>query len=178
MLLPTEENTLFRGALKEGNEEDRQKRATAELIATTLASLSTQPDSGLTSTSTGEPIIPEPRRWDEGTPLQWEGGHYRVVSELGTGATGRTYKLEQIDPNSDASLGTFVGKVVTNPEVGQVALNAFRRSDRSLITQAYPVYFIALLSGQRINFSLFLNGERENPFQPGLETCFPSWRKK
>ena len=50
-----------------------------------------------------------------------------MVSELGTGATGRTYKLEQIDPDCDASLGTFVGKVVINPEVGRIALNAFRK---------------------------------------------------
>ncbi len=127
VLPPTEENALFRGALQEGIEEDPQKRPSAELIASTLASLSTQPDSALTSTSTGEPSIPKPCRWDEGTPIEWEGGHYKVVSELGTGATGRTYKLEQIDPNCDASLGTFVGKVVTNPEVGKVALNAFRK---------------------------------------------------
>ena len=124
---PSDENAFLRGALQEGIEPDPQRRPSAELIANQIMSLSPEPDSALTSISVSEPSVPEPARWDEGTPIQWEGGHYRVVSKLGTGATGRTYKLEQIDPDCDASIGTFVGKVVADAEVGQIALNAFRK---------------------------------------------------
>jgi hypothetical protein len=40
---------------------------------------------------------------------------------------GRTFKLEQLDGTSDEPIGTFVGKVVPNPEIGPAALAAYSK---------------------------------------------------
>lgn len=118
----TNENAHLRTALQQGLEPDPQRRPVAESIAHAITSHLPEPDDHST-----ESIVPEPCRWDEGTPIEWEGGNYRVVSELGAGATGRTYKLEQVDLDYGISIGTFVGKVVIDPDVGRIALNAFRK---------------------------------------------------
>ena len=68
-----------------------------------------------------------PQRWDEGHIVDWEGERYRVLSRLGEGGAGRTFKLEQLDGLTDEPIGAFVGKVVLNPEVGPAALDAYRK---------------------------------------------------
>jgi serine/threonine protein kinase len=67
-----------------------------------------------------------PSRWDEGHSFQWKESRYRVVSVLGQGAVGRTFKLEQLDAQ-DEPMGTFVGKALFNPELGPASLEAYQR---------------------------------------------------
>ena len=73
----------------------------------------------------------QPPRWDptrdEGALVQSNGDRFRVVSRLGEGAAGRTFKLEQLDDKTDEPIGTYVGKVVLNPEFGETALTAYRK---------------------------------------------------
>jgi serine/threonine protein kinase len=49
------------------------------------------------------------------------------VALLGQGATGRTFKLEQLDGESDDPIGTFVGKAVFNHEIGERSLSAYKK---------------------------------------------------
>ncbi|MCJ2031317.1 NERD domain-containing protein [Methylobacterium sp. J-043] len=69
---------------------------------------------------------PSPAFWDEGHVAEWKGDRYRVLSVLGQGGAGRTFKLEQLDRN-DEPIGTYVGKVVFNAELGPASLDAYRR---------------------------------------------------
>ncbi|MER9403662.1 NERD domain-containing protein [Mesorhizobium caraganae] len=66
-------------------------------------------------------------RWDEGHAFEWKGARYRVVSVLGQGGVGRTFKLEQMSGDSDEPIGTYVGKAVFNPEFGPTSLAAYQR---------------------------------------------------
>src|SRR6266404_9023325 len=50
-----------------------------------------------------------------------------MVSQWGEGGAGRTFKLEQLDGQSEEPIGTFVGKVVVNPDIGPAALQAYRK---------------------------------------------------
>jgi serine/threonine protein kinase len=46
---------------------------------------------------------------------------------LGSGGVGRTFKVEQVDPESGENFGTFVAKVMKNPDSGRAALQAYQR---------------------------------------------------
>ena len=72
-----------------------------------------------------EPV--SPARWDEGYRFTWKETQYRVVSILGQGGAGRTFKLEQMSGDDDEPIGTFVGKAVFNPELGPASLAAYQR---------------------------------------------------
>ncbi len=67
-----------------------------------------------------------PALWDEGHVLEWKGDRYRVLSLLGQGGAGRTFKLEQLDARGEP-IGTYVGKVVFNAELGPASFDAYRR---------------------------------------------------
>lgn len=69
---------------------------------------------------------PSPALWDEGHITEWKGDRYRVLSVLGQGGAGRTFKLEQLG-EGDEPIGTYVGKVVFNEEIGPKSLDAYRR---------------------------------------------------
>jgi serine/threonine protein kinase len=77
-----------------------------------------------------QPVQPEaisPTRWDEGYRFKWKGSSYQVVSVLGQGSIGRTFKLEQLDSANGEPIGTFVGKAVFNPDFGPASLAAYQR---------------------------------------------------
>jgi serine/threonine protein kinase len=114
----TEEEAV-RGLLASGMTDDPSTRAAPERIAEELEALARPPCSVSPSIS--------PQRWDEGHIVEWEKERYRVLSLLGEGGAGLTYKLEQLDRFTDEPIGTFVGKVVLNPEIGPAALKAYRK---------------------------------------------------
>lgn len=64
--------------------------------------------------------------WDDGTVLMMHNERFKILSRLGRGSVGRTFKLEQID-RTDQSLGTYVGKVVFNESLGDASLNAYKK---------------------------------------------------
>ncbi len=103
--------------LSKGLHDEPEKRASAQAIADAL-----MPSAPPVAE---EPAELAPQRWDEGHIIDWEGGRYRILSRLGEGGAGRTFKLEQLDGRSGASIGTFVGKVVINEDMGGVALDAY-----------------------------------------------------
>ena len=117
---------LFTGAdaevvgsvLASGITDDPSTRAAPERIAEELETLAQPPRS--------RPAVAA-KRWDEGFTFNWGGERYRVLSLLGQGGAGRTFKLEQLDELSDEPIGAFVGKVVLNPEIGPAAQDAYRK---------------------------------------------------
>jgi serine/threonine protein kinase len=77
-----------------------------------------------------QPAQPEaisPIRWDEGYLFKWKDSDYRVVSVLGQGSVGRTFKLEQLGNKDGEPIGTFVGKAIFNPDLGPASLEAYQR---------------------------------------------------
>ena len=108
-----------RAVLEQGLSDDPSLRLLASEIAEDLAVIA-------------EVVTPakppkSPQHWDEGSVVEWNGERFRVISRLGEGAAGRTFKLEQLDELIDEPIGTFVGKVILNPEFGEPALKAYRK---------------------------------------------------
>jgi len=124
-----------RSVLQTGAAEEPGVRATAKEVAELLKVIA-------------EPHTPTvahsmPQRWDEGHIITWERGRYRIVTLLGEGGAGRTFKLEQLDQHRDEPIGTFVGKVVFNSDIGPTALQAYRKirsiADHPSLSGVYQV---------------------------------------
>lgn len=107
-------------ALARGRGTDPAKRATAAEVAADMEALI-----ALSEEAAPEPILAA--RWDEGHEFDWNGKRYRIVAALGQGGVGRTFKLEELDGRSPDPIGTFVGKVAFNQEMGERALLAYKK---------------------------------------------------
>jgi serine/threonine protein kinase len=105
-----------------GCDPDASRRPSARDMADLLKERGSEP-----SVQSVQPEGLSPMRWDEGFRFQWKGSNYQVVSVLGQGSVGRTFKLEQLDSENGEPIGTFVGKAVFNPELGPVSLSAYQR---------------------------------------------------
>lgn len=66
--------------------------------------------------------------WDEDTICHFRGSHYRIVTRLGSGGVGVTFKVMEVDPAGLRELsGPYVAKVITNAEIGQAAARSYAR---------------------------------------------------
>jgi serine/threonine protein kinase len=102
--------------------------------------------------------IPLPRAeyWDEDTVVQFQNAHYKIVSRLGRGGIGQTFKVVQIDDRSEELYGTYVAKLIHHEADAESALHAYRKAraytvhpNLSAIHEIAPVWkrdsFVALL---------------------------------
>lgn len=105
-------------ALESGMAEDPEHRAGLKDIAADFSDL------------LGEspiPTVPPPARyWTEDQVVRFRDRDYRIVSRLGSGGVGVTFKVVEIDPATGDELGAYVGKVAHAKEPGQRALGAYR----------------------------------------------------
>jgi serine/threonine protein kinase len=118
------EGKAARDVLAAGIADDSSQRLAPGLIAEELAALAQPPSAEVPSPGALPPAAAQ--HWDAGHIVEWDRERYRVVSRLGEGGTGRTYKLEQLGAGGEP-IGVFVGKVVLNEEVGPAALEAYRK---------------------------------------------------
>lgn len=78
----------------------------------------------------GESVPPAPpppaRFWTEDQVVRFTGIDYRIVTRLGSGGVGTTFKVVGIDRDMKEDLGTYVAKVVHNQAAGARVLPAYR----------------------------------------------------
>ena len=73
-----------------------------------------------------EPPPPPPSRfWTEDQIVRFRGRDYRIVSRLGSGGVGATFKVVRIDPATGGDLGAYVAKVVRDEETGRRVLGTY-----------------------------------------------------
>ena len=77
----------------------------------------------------GESVPPPPdppaRFWTEEQVVHFRGRDYRVVTRLGSGGVGTTFKVVEIDRSTKEDLGTYVAKVGHDENMGQRVLKAY-----------------------------------------------------
>ena len=104
-----------------------------------------------------EPEPPPARFWTEDQVVLFRGQSYRIVSRLGSGGVGTTFKVVKIDRETGGDLGTYVAKVVRDEETGrrvprayELAHSHLRHSALSTIFEVAPEWrdnqFVALMT--------------------------------
>jgi len=103
--------------LGRGLAETPEERATLQDLEAQLAEL------------LGESVPPAPappaRFWTEDQVVRFHDRDYRIVTRLGSGGVGTTFKVVEIEPSTNEELGTYVAKVAHNEETGQRVLKAY-----------------------------------------------------
>ncbi|MDO9225284.1 MAG: NERD domain-containing protein kinase family protein [Pseudomonadota bacterium] len=81
-----------------------------------------------------QPELPAPEYWDEDTVVPFQNAKYKIVSRLGRGGIGQTFKVVEVDASSDERYGTYVAKLIHHEADAEPALRAYRKA------RAYTVH--------------------------------------
>jgi len=71
------------------------------------------------------PTPPPARFWTEDQVIRFHERDYRIISRLGSGGVGTTFKVIETDRRTKEELGTYVAKVVHDGESGRRFLKAY-----------------------------------------------------
>ncbi|MBI2988702.1 MAG: protein kinase [Deltaproteobacteria bacterium] len=74
-----------------------------------------------------EPVQPLPRYWSEDLSVSFNNKSFRIVSRLGSGGLGLTFKVVELDPATGENFGTYVAKTINEEAPGNAALKAYQR---------------------------------------------------
>ena len=105
-------------ALTQGMADDPRARSSLSDLSVTLARLLGE--------KIPTPPAPPVRFWTEEQIVSFDGHHYRIVSRLGSGGIGTTFKVVETDPATHEDLGAYVAKAVRNEETAESVTRAYR----------------------------------------------------
>ena len=88
-----------------------------------------------------EPSPPSARFWTEEQVVPFRGDSYRIVSSLGSGGVGTTFKVVKLDRETKGDLGTYVAKVARDEQTGQRVLRAYELARAHLRHSALSTIF-------------------------------------
>jgi len=119
-------------ALANGKVDDPAERVTLEKLREPLSALLGE-----------QPAVAAPpaRFWSEDQIVNFRGRNYRIVSRLGSGGTGTTFKVVRIDPSTGGDLGVYVGKVIRDEQTGPKVLRAYNLAHSYLSHSALSTIF-------------------------------------
>ncbi len=102
--------------------------------------------SQLLGDSVAQPPAPPARFWTEDQVVRFNGRDYRIVTRLGSGGVGTTFKVVEVDRSTKEDLGTYVAKVAHDSEIGRRVLRAYglARSHLGRHEALSPIYESAL----------------------------------
>lgn len=105
-------------ALARGMAEEPSARSTlSELNAALARLLGERPPA---------PPAPPVRFWTEEQVVAFEGNSYRIVSRLGSGSIGTTFKVVEVDSSTGEDLGAYVAKAVHREETARQVMQSYR----------------------------------------------------
>jgi len=112
-----QENNAVTDALKKGMAEAPDDRLDLKQMESILSELLGE------SAPLASP--PPARYWTEDQIVRFRDRDYRIVSRLGSGGVGMTFKVVEINRSTKEDVGTYVGKVAHNQETGSRVLSAY-----------------------------------------------------
>ena len=113
--------------LAEGRADDPAERSTLQELHDSLSALLGEPPAV---------VAPPARFWTEDQVVNFRGRDYRIVSRLGSGGVGTTFKVVRIDGATGGDLGAYVAKVVEDKRTGERVLRAYNLAHSHLADSA------------------------------------------
>ena len=107
---------------------------------------------GITGEKEQEFNPPSARYWTEDQIISFRNNDYRIVSRLGSGGVGITFKVVKIDPVSQSDAGTYVAKVCLDEEKGKQVLSAYGLAHSHLRHSSLSTIFEIAQDWQDNNF--------------------------
>lgn len=104
--------------LQRGLALEPNQRATLQQLDAALAQLAGE--------APPPPPPPPARYWTEDQIIAFHNRHYRIISRLGSGGIGTTFKVVEVDRTTREELGTYVAKVVHDGPKAHRVLRAYR----------------------------------------------------
>ena len=95
---------MVRDILARGCYPQPEERATLYELAAALDALQ--------GVALPRPDLPAPDYWDEDTIVSFQNSRYKILSRLGSGGIGQTFKVVELDIHSDERFGAYVAKTV------------------------------------------------------------------
>lgn len=91
------------------------------------------------------PPTPPARFWTEDQIVRFHGRDYRIVSRLGSGGIGTTFKVVELDRSTQEELGTYVAKIVHDGDIGKRVLKSYSLVRSHLVRQdgLSPIFEVA-----------------------------------
>ena len=120
-------------SLDEGMAEVPEARETLENLEASLSALMGEP--------APPPPLPPARFWTEDQIVPFRGHKYRIVTRLGSGSVGTTFKVIKIDSSTGDELGTYVGKVAHDPDIGARVTKSYELAHSHLHHSALSTIF-------------------------------------
>ena len=132
---------------------EREDEPSAEILDILAKGMANAPDARIAlqdieaslSELLGESVPPPPpppaRFWTEDQIVRFRGEDYRIISCLGSGGIGTTYKVVGIDHATKEELGTYVAKVVSDEATGRRVLRAYKLARSHLRHSALSTIF-------------------------------------
>lgn len=122
-----DEAVLAKEILRQGLADDPSSRPSLQELCHQLESLAGVSHKPVHEIDEVEP--PAALQWVDGSLVKLgDGQSYQVLGSLGSGGTGKTIKLQQLSPLDGEDLGTYVAKIVVNPDLGKSSLTAYMRA--------------------------------------------------
>lgn len=104
-------------ALGMGSAEDPSKRCALSDLDASL--------SRMLGERVPEPPAPPARYWTEDQIVRFRDRDYRIISRLGSGSVGATFKVVEIDADTGEDRGAFVAKVIHDQQTGKRVLRTY-----------------------------------------------------
>lgn len=121
--------------LARGMEDDPGTRSRLLDLDASLSELLGEP--------TSEPSLPPARFWTEDQVVSFRSQDYRIVSRLGSGGVGTTFKVIKVDRETKGDLGTYVAKVARDKETGERVLGAYELAHSHLRHPLSTIFEVA-----------------------------------
>jgi serine/threonine protein kinase len=118
--------TILQGALHENPVDRPTLSQLAELLASVAGEKNATVPASLLTSETVQPL-PLPRYWSEDLLVPFNNKFFRIISRLGRGGVGLTFKVVEVDRDTGENFGTYVAKVIHEEAPGKAALKAYQR---------------------------------------------------
>ncbi|MCG6941617.1 MAG: hypothetical protein LJE69_10245 [Thiohalocapsa sp.] len=100
------------------------QRVSLEQLAASLAAIGDADAAEQVSAASAS--LPAAEFWDEDTVVPFQDSRFKILGRLGGGGVGQTFKVVEIETDSDERFGTYVAKLINDEADGKTVIRAYK----------------------------------------------------